>query len=184
MNDNELQKLKHIIVADYIQKATALISHPRKVGGNQFRHAMATFAILIDYHYIDPVLLKAALLHDLFEDVGMENYDIIAALGEEGKQVAELVMEVTRIQGGDKEDYLKNIRDNASKKAKILKVADRISNMTDLNLDIYDVSFVNRYIYETEEYIYPIALEVNENMATEINDLIQRRKKLVEKLNG
>lgn len=184
MDDNELQKLKDIDVDEYIQKATALISHPRKVGGNQFRHAMATFAILIDYHYIDPVLLKAALLHDLFEDVGMYNYDIIVALGDEGKEVAELVMEVTRLNGVDKEEYLRTIRDKASFKAKILKVADRISNMTDLNLDIYEPEFVERYIYETEKYIYPIALEVNQDMAIEIKDLIKRRKVLLEKLNG
>lgn len=69
MLDQEKEELIRLIVAPYIQKATALIGKARKVGGNQFRHMMPTFTILIDYHYTDHVLLKAALIHDLFEDI-------------------------------------------------------------------------------------------------------------------
>jgi len=32
-----------------------------------FRHQMSTLAILLDYKFADPVLLKAAVIHDLFE---------------------------------------------------------------------------------------------------------------------
>ena len=69
MRDSERRKLAKLVLAPYIQKATALIGKKRRVGGNQFRHAMATMAILVDYHYTGAVLLKAALIHDLFEDV-------------------------------------------------------------------------------------------------------------------
>lgn len=69
MKDIEKEELIQLIAAPYIQKATALIGVARKVGGNQFRHMMATFTILLDYHYTNHVLLKASLIHDLFEDV-------------------------------------------------------------------------------------------------------------------
>ncbi len=69
MENYEEKALEQMILAPYVQKSTALIGKNRYVGGNQFRHAFSTFAILHDYHYIDPVLLKASLIHDVFEDV-------------------------------------------------------------------------------------------------------------------
>ena len=56
-----------ITMAPYIVKAMALIGVKRKGGSNMFRHQMSTLAILLDYKFIDPVLLKAACIHDLFE---------------------------------------------------------------------------------------------------------------------
>ena len=54
---NENQKLKNLVLAPYINKATALIGKERNVGGNQFRHALATMAILLDYKYFDNYIL-------------------------------------------------------------------------------------------------------------------------------
>ena len=68
MEDLEMQALKQMELAPWIQKATALIGNNRNVGGNQFRHCMAAMIILIDYHFIDSVLLKASITHDLLED--------------------------------------------------------------------------------------------------------------------
>jgi len=71
---DDIEKLKNLVLAPYILKATALIGKQRNVGGNQFRHAMATFAILLDYKlFDDPILLKAAVIHDLIEDVPETN---------------------------------------------------------------------------------------------------------------
>jgi hypothetical protein len=71
---NETDKLKNLVLAPYIIKATALIGKQRGVGGNQFRHAMATMAILLDYKFFDNyVLLKASVIHDLLEDVPETN---------------------------------------------------------------------------------------------------------------
>ncbi|MFH1936055.1 MAG: hypothetical protein ABIK52_00630, partial [Bacteroidota bacterium] len=69
MENYEEEALEQLVLAPYIQKSTALRGKFRYVGGNQFRHAFGTFAILLDYHYIDPVLLKASMIHDVFEDV-------------------------------------------------------------------------------------------------------------------
>ena len=96
MEDIEKDELIQLISAPYIQKATALIGVARKVGGNQFRHTMATFAILLDYHYTNHVLLKASLIHDLFEDVPLSNREEIRRIDEDGDEVVRLVEEVTR----------------------------------------------------------------------------------------
>ncbi len=175
MEDREKEELIRLIVAPYIQKATALIGKARKVGGNQFRHMMATFTILIDYHYTDHVLLKASLIHDLFEDIPETNKKEILNL-DDGKSVLALVEEVTRHPEEKKEDYLRKILEHGSKNAKILKVADRISNLTDLHLDIIIEDKMAGYLNQSMSFIYPMALEVNKNMAIEIEDLVRRRK--------
>ena len=36
-----------------------------------FRHQISTMGILLDYKIIDPVLLKAAVIHDLFESAAV-----------------------------------------------------------------------------------------------------------------
>lgn len=179
MKDHEKEELIRLIVAPYIQKATALIGKARKVGGNQFRHMMATFTILIDYHYTDHVLLKASLIHDLFEDIPETDKKDIRRL-DDGHAVVKLVEEVTKHPDEKKEDYLQKILDHGSVNAKILKVADRISNLTDLHLDIIIEEKMASYLDQSMKYIYPMALEVDQNMAIEIEDLVRRRKGYLE----
>ena len=48
--------------------SSALIGIRRKGGSNMFRHQISTLGILLDYKLTDPVLLKASVIHDLFED--------------------------------------------------------------------------------------------------------------------
>src|SRR3989339_2210280 len=96
MDNDEKNLLADILLAPYIQKATALIGHKRKVGGNQFRHAIATLGILIDYHYTESVLLKASVIHDLFEDIAGYNPDDIRSIDNDGPEVVNLVYEVTK----------------------------------------------------------------------------------------
>lgn len=85
-----------MVLAPYVQKSTALRGKYRYVGGNQFRHAFGTFAILLDYHYMDPVLLKASLIHDIFEDVQCVSKEEIIHLDDDGPKVYKLVKEVTK----------------------------------------------------------------------------------------
>ncbi len=176
MNDTE--KLKRLVLAPYILKATALIGKERNVGGNQFRHALATMAILFDYKLFDNhVLLKAAVIHDLLEDIPDTDEHELRQIDEQANQVVDLVLEVTRPRGVSKANFLKRLLDQGSFNAKVLKVADRISNLTDLHRDHYTRRKMNAYLDQTEKYILPMALEVNSNMATELNDLITRRRK-------
>ncbi len=181
MEDFE-KRLGTIALAPYIVKATALIGVKRKGGSNMFRHQLNTMAILIDYKMVDPVLIKASIIHDLFEDAkGMPgvNEEEIKGIDSDGPAVYELVMEVTRrFVDGEKEqksDYLQRVMQRGSNRAKRLKLADRISNITALGF-VLNMAFVKKYLAETREHILPHAKQVNENMWRELSDLVENRE--------
>ncbi len=176
MENFEEQALEQLVLAPYVQKSTALRGKYRYVGGNQFRHAFSTFAILLDYHYIDPVLLKASIIHDLFEDVKCVSPDEVINLDSDGQAVYDLVMEVTRKKSETKDEFLERVLKEGSEKAKVLKCADRISNLTDLHTDTFDKGFIKKYIDETKKWVLPMAKEVNPDMHFELSDLIRRRE--------
>ena len=173
MNNKGMLQLRDLSLAPYIQLATELIGKSRHAGGNMFRHQIDTMGILIDYGYLDSVLLKASVIHDLVEDVPGFDIQKILDIGGDAPEVLELVYEVTRKPEIKKPDYLKNIIDNGSDKAKILKCADRISNMI-------SHGFIERYCDETEFFIFPIALEVDYNMYQELISLVITRRRYLE----
>src|SRR5205809_2740673 len=133
--ENLEQQLANITLAPYIVKAMALIGVKRRSGSNMFRHQISTMGILLDYKITDPMLLKASVIHDLFEDAATMpgvTEEEIRRIDSDGPSVYELVMEVTiRIVGGVREpksEYLLRIMQSGSARAKVLKLADRISN--------------------------------------------------------
>ncbi|TRZ69563.1 MAG: HD domain-containing protein [Bacteroidetes bacterium] len=179
MENFEKEKLVNMVIAPYVQKATALRGIKRYVGGNQFRHALSTYAILIDYHYVDHVLLKASVIHDIFEDVKCISFDEITNLDQDGPAVLRLVLEVTKKTEENKDEYLERLLKEGSENAKTLKCADRISNLTDLHPDIFEKDFIRRYLDETKKWVLPMAEQVNKNMLYELEDLIHRREALL-----
>lgn len=174
--ERDLRPLTSVHLAPYMQLATALIGKGRHAGGNMFRHQVDTMSILVDYGYVDSVLLKASLIHDVIEDLPDFNVNEILRIDSESGQVYDLVLEVTKKPGQLKADYLKGIIKHGSKKAKILKCADRISNMVSLGF-VNEPSFIERYCDETELYVFPIALDVNFNMYEELLSLVLSRRK-------
>jgi (p)ppGpp synthase/HD superfamily hydrolase len=184
MHDFE-QSLRNLTLAPYIVKAMALIGVKRRGGSNMFRHQLSTLAILLDYKIIDPVLLKAAVIHDLFEDApGMPGVtqEEIVRLDSDGAAVYALVMEVTiRVVDGIREPkskYLMRIMQRGSPRAQVLKLADRISNLTALGF-VHDVAFVKKYLEETRASVLPHAERVNANMFRELSDLVESRARLL-----
>lgn len=182
MSNEHMEAIKSIELAPYIQLAFGLIDKPRKCGGNAFRHSLNTLNILIDYGYCNPILLKAAIIHDILEDYEHFDEDNVLSL-DDGKNVLFLVKQVTKLKYETKSQFLKRIYSSGSIGAKTLKVADRIDNIISLG-QVNDVSFVVRYIEETEKYIYPIANEVNANMFGELKDLIYARRQILHKFIG
>jgi GTP pyrophosphokinase len=184
MHDFE-QALRNLTLAPYIVKAMALIGVTRRSGSNMFRHQLSTMAILFDYKIIDPVLLKASVIHDLFEDApnmpGVTE-EAIVRLDSDGPAVYALVMEVTiRVVAGVREPkatYLLRIMESGSPRARILKLADRISNLTALGF-VHDAAFVKRYVEETRAFILPHAERVNPDMFRELSDLLESRGRLL-----
>jgi (p)ppGpp synthase/HD superfamily hydrolase len=175
MKRADVSSIKTMHLAPYIQLATALTVKPRLSGGNMFRHQMDTLAILIDYGYLDPVMLKAAIIHGLIEDIPEFNRDDILAVDKDSADVYKLVLEVTHRPVESKEDFLVRIFRFGSDEAKVLKSADRISNMISLGY-VTDLAFVRRYIDETEKYVFPIAECVDERMLTELRQLVDSRR--------
>jgi len=179
MNTQEMLVLKGIYLAPYMQLATALIGKQRHAGGNMFRHQIDTMGILLDYGYIDSVLLKASVIHDVIEDIPDFNRNQILEIDSESGQVYDLVMEVTKLEGQAKSDYLKRIIEKGSHRAKVLKCADRISNMISLGF-VTNPEFIERYCEEPELYVFPIALEVNFEMYQELIQLVISRRQYLE----
>ncbi len=178
------EKLSHITLAPWIAQAKPLIFVPRKIGGNMFRHQMATMTILLDYGYIHPVLLKASVIHDLIEDVPQTNIADLLAIDSDAKEVVDLVLEVTKREGEEKKDFLKRILYNCSFAAKLIKCADRISNMIDLQQIFLKDESIIKTIDETEEYVLPMAEIVNKCMYVEIEDLIKKKREQLYVLNN
>jgi len=179
MSEQQMQKLSDMRLAPYMQLATGLIGKERHAGGNMFRHQMDTLAILIDYGYIDSVLLKASIVHDTVEDIEGFDKNLIIHADSDGPDVLEIVLEVTRRQNEDKKQFLRRILDYGSQKAKILKCADRISNMISLGY-VTDPEFIERYCDETEYFLLPMALEVDFNMYNELISLLMTRRRYLE----
>lgn len=179
MDTSQMQQLANISLAPYMQIATGLIGKSRHAGGNMFRHQMDTLSILIDYGYIDSVLLKASVIHDTVEDIVGFDQNTIRNVDDEGEEVLKLVLEVTRREDETKEQFLHRILDTGSQKAKVLKCADRISNMISLGF-VTDPKFIERYCDETEYFILPMSIEVDFNMYQELIDLIITRRRYLE----
>jgi len=184
MDDIE-RSLSQLTLAPYIVKAMALIGVQRRGGSNMFRHQLSTLAILLDYKLVDAVLLKAAVIHDLFEDAATlpgVSEEAIARLDSDGPAVVALVMEVTiRVVDGVKEkksDFLLRIMQQGSRRAKLLKLADRISNLNALGF-VHDGEFVRRYLDETRACILPFAAEINPDMFRELSDLVSSRQRFL-----
>lgn len=189
MNDIE-HTLVNLRLAPYIVKAMALIGVRRRAGSNMFRHQISTMGILIDYKIVDAVLLKAAVIHDLFEDAaGLPGVteEEISRIDADGPAVYALVMEVTHRNQGEgrepKSEYLLRIMQTGSWRARLLKLADRISNLTALGF-VHDREFVRRYLQETRTYILPYAEQVNADMFRELSDLIANREQQLTAQSG
>ena len=184
MNNKEMYSLAGMVLAPWIQKASALVGVHRQVGGNQFRHCMAAMTILIDYHFVDSIILKASIVHDLLEDVSFADKEEIRRVDAEGDKVLDLVIELTRDPRKEsKKEYLNRLIHHSSPQAKIIKLADRISNLTDLHLFVFTDEKTENYLNQTEEQIYPM---IDELLKADIPDdqksMVQEMKKEIEDL--
>src|SRR5947208_13267 len=109
---------------------------------------------------------------------GVNRKEIIC-LDEDWPAVYDLVMEVTipTVDGirEPKPAYLTRVMKSGSEWARILKLADRISNTYSLGF-VSKEAFVRRYLRETREFVLPPAKEVNADMFRELSDLVDDRK--------
>jgi GTP pyrophosphokinase len=74
------------------------------------------------------------------------------------------------------------VLDFGSDRAKILKCADRISNLTDLHRDTHPDHKISDYLDQTEQFILPMAHQVNPDMVIELTDLVAKRRKIIQRM--
>ena len=143
--------------------ATYFDGHVRKVFG------------LVKQFDTRPELGAAALLHDTVEDVEGVTYEMLVE--EFGKKVADLVKELTSnenmIQAMGKSDYLLDKMSTMSDDALIIKLCDRLQNIS----DSYTASerFRSNYYKETR-YIMDRLEDVRQFNAT--------HRRIIEQING
>jgi len=97
-------------------------------------HPIAVANVLAnEAHVTDPVILAAALLHDTIEDTDTTADELSVEFGAE---IAEIVLEVTDDKSLPKRERKRLQIEHAasiSEKAKLVKLADKICNLRDMN---------------------------------------------------
>jgi GTP pyrophosphokinase len=83
----------------------------------------------------------------------------------------------------EKSDFLLRVMQAGSSRARTLKLADRISNLTALGY-VHEAPFIRRYVAETRAYILPYAEAVNPDMFRELSDLLDSREQLLTLIAG
>ena len=126
--------------------------HQRKGNGKQpyINHPLEVANLIANVGQVDDVdVLIAAILHDTVEDVGVTKDDIVKQFGE---RVAGIVMEVTDDKTLPKEERKRLQVEHAprlSPEAKLVKLGDKISNISDVTInppDGWDVQRRKQYI--------------------------------------
>lgn len=136
----------------------------RKSGEPYINHPLRVALILIHERLFDEDVLKAAIMHDLYEDT---TYSYENAKDDFNKEVAELINCVTNVSEYTKEiidegitpeefDYAELIRkcNEHDKTAFYIKFADRLDNL--MTLVAMPVDKQLKKIEDTKNYIYPL----------------------------
>ncbi|MFW9942239.1 MAG: HD domain-containing protein [Candidatus Thorarchaeota archaeon] len=117
----------------------------------------------------DRNLMIAALFHDLLEDTNLSYEELKAEFGTE---VASIVKELSKPKELSKDDWLRAFG-TASKEAKLIKMADRIDNLLDMEVPAWTVEKQKSYAKQGL-IILETCGKTNSRLAKELKDLIDR----------
>lgn len=107
------------------------------------------------------------LFHDLLEDTATTYEEILKLTN---IQIAEAVKLVTKEPGYVMEEYIERIKNNDM--AKMVKLADRIHNLSEAN--VASIKFQRKYIKETEEWFLDLAKDTV--FEDDLNNVMQNLK--------
>ena len=148
-----MKYFKELLTEDLVDRAMDVArskhSHQNRKFGNvaYIRHPMHVAEILKTYS-ADQYIIAAALLHDTIEDTDTSYTELEATFG---KKVANLVKELTSEKNiTNKVDYLTKKMIHMSSDALLIKLADRLSNVSDLQ---NDKKFAVRYSAQTRDIL-------------------------------
>jgi len=119
----------------------------RREGSPYIYHVIRVAMYLCGQGY-DADCQIAGLFHDLLEDTDATVDELRQFCSEDAVAAIRLV---TKTEGYDEEEYIKDILSNPM--AKAIKNADRIDNLTDMTRQP-DKEFIKRYIRNTEMFFY------------------------------
>ncbi|MFW9989603.1 MAG: HD domain-containing protein [Candidatus Odinarchaeota archaeon] len=115
-------------------------------------------------------LIIAALFHDLLEDTDTDLKEIESHFG---TKISQIVIELTKPEGAKgrkKDNWLENFINN-SKEAKVIKLADRIDNILDMQ-DIWDAEKQRSYL-DQAKIILKSCGKANKQLAQKLDNLIK-----------
>ena len=142
-------------VENAIEFATKMHQGQERLDGTPYiRHPLNVAKYVLSYKKSDNLetLLISACLHDVIEDTQATYYDVVRLFG---PQVASIVLELTNDEDLKREvgktKYLEIKMKNMSSWALIIKLCDRLDNVSDLKS--CSDSFRNKYIRETIEIL-------------------------------
>lgn len=116
----------------------------------------------------NPEILIAALFHDLIEDTEITKEIIESKFG---KRISTIVGELSKNPNQTKENYLKSLK-NVSKEAQIIKMADRIDNLLDMDISNWDRAKKEKYA-KHGELILEICGNSNLKLSKKLSEVIK-----------
>jgi len=119
--------------------------------------------------FINSDLMIAALLHDLIEDTNITLEEIEK---EFNAKVAMIVKELSKPEQANKEEWLKNLK-SVSNEAKIIKMADRIDNLMDMNNDNFTSEKLKSYA-EQGRIILETCGDTHSELAGKLKEIIEQ----------
>ena len=144
---------------DVIQFATAKHSgQTRKFDGKPYFTHPSRVAEIVKTVTKDKNSITAAYLHDTLEDTDATEKEIVELFG---KKVLSLVKELTSvmIKGDNKAEFLTKKMNGMSKDALLIKLADRLDNVSDF--PTAPRKFVDKYTKETEFILNNLKTNLN-----------------------
>lgn len=115
-------------------------------------------------------IMIAALFHDLIEDTETLLEEIETQFG---TKIASIVMELTKPEKGNKDEWLKTF-ESASKEAKIIKMADRLDNLIDMTSESWKIKKQKSYA-EQAKIILEKCGSANDEIALKLNEEIEKK---------
>lgn len=112
--------------------------------------------------YVSPAAVAAAYLHDVVEDTKYRD------LSEFPSRVRALVKLLTKIPGEEKSEMIKRIGASLDEDGILIKVADRIDNLTD-GADSFSKKWLLRYLKDAE-----LLVEYAEKAGLQKHDLVRK----------
>ena len=158
----EVRRRLHPETADVVTRAVMFATdwhgdQQRPTGVPYLEHLLETLEVLVrGAGSTDPDVLAAGVLHDVLEDTRCTEDELSRNFGQ---RVTALVQWVTKPAGGaagdSKEAYLYGLR-QAPREAKLVKLADRASNVQTLR-NMPGLDWQRKYYAQTVQYIIPLA---------------------------